>query len=325
MSLIRRAPAAVLRRLRGAIPRPPRPTILMYHRIAVETFDPWGLAVSPAHFAEQLQWLSGHRTVLPLVDLAARHRDGTLPANAIALTFDDGYACTAEVAAPMLERAGLPATIFISAELIERGEPFWWDELKDLVLDHDRDILTVERAAVSLGARSAGDRHWKPGANPGTPRQAAFHRIWNALREKPPAEIDSAMSDIRRQSHTKQHEVRPMSPAQVRETAAAGIDFGSHALAHPWLTSLTHAEKAREIRDSVEACEKLSGTRPTTFAYPYGNFDAESERIVEEAGFDCACATLGRSVSGHSRPFALPRVQVGDWSARELRLALGAA
>ena len=74
-----------------------------------------------------------------------------------------------------------------------------------------------------------------------------------------------------------------MSPAQVRETAAAGIDFGSHALAHPWLTSLTHAEKAREIRDSAEACEKLSGTRPTTFAYPYGNLDAESERIVEEA------------------------------------------
>lgn len=307
------------------VPRPTRPAILMYHRIAVETFDPWGLAVSPAHFAEQVEWLAANRTVLPLADFAARHGDGILPADAIALTFDDGYACAAEVAAPMLERAGLPATIFIPAELIERGEPFWWDELKDVVLGHDGDVLTVEGAPVGIGARSADDRHWSPGANPRTQRQVAFHRIWNSLREKAPAEIEGVMSNIRRQSHTEQHDGRPMSPAQVRQTAAAGIDFGSHALTHPWLTSLTHEEKAREIRDSIERCEKLSGVRPSTFAYPYGNCDAQSERIVREAGFACACATLGRSVSAQSRPFALPRVQVGDWGARELRLALGAA
>jgi peptidoglycan/xylan/chitin deacetylase (PgdA/CDA1 family) len=318
-------PAAALRRVRQMVPRPTRPAILMYHRIAVETFDPWGLAVSPAHFAEQVDWLAGSRTVLPLADFAARPRGGTRPQDAIALTFDDGYACAAEVAAPMLERAGLPATIFIPPDLIERGEPFWWDELKDLVLDHDGDVLTVEGAPVSLGARSADDRHWKPGANPATPRQAAFHRIWNRLREKPPAEIEAVMTDIRCKSNTEQHEVRPMSPAQVRATAGAYLEFGSHALAHPWLSSLTSGEKKREICDSIERCERLTGVRPRTFAYLYGNFDAESERMVEYAGFACACATLGRAISVRSRPFALPRVQVGDWGARELRVALAAA
>lgn len=307
------------------VPQPTRPAILMYHRIAVETFDPWGLAVSPAHFAEQLQWLAGNRTVLALAEFAARHGDGTLPGDAVALTFDDGYACAAEVAAPMLERAGLPATIFIPPDLIEHGQPFWWDELKDLVLGHDGDFLTVDGARVSLGARCADDQLWRPGTKPGTPRQAAFHRIWQSLRERIPAEIDGAMADIRRRSSAEEGDARPMSAAQVRATASARIEFGSHALAHPWLTSLTREEKAREIRDSVEACEKLSGTRPATFAYPYGNFDAESERMVEEAGFACACATLGRPVSARSRLFALPRVQVGDWSARQLRLALTGA
>jgi peptidoglycan/xylan/chitin deacetylase (PgdA/CDA1 family) len=297
----------------------------MYHRIAVETFDPWGLAVAPAHFAEQLQWLAANRTLLRLAEFAVRHRDGTLPADAIALTFDDGYACAAETAAPMLERIGLPATIFIPAALIERGKPFWWDELKSLALDHDIGVVTVEGAPVSLGARCADDCHWRPGAKPGTPRQAAFHRIWNSLREKPPAEIDAAMSDIRRESSGEHDDIRPMSPTQVRETASARVEFGSHALAHPWLSSLTPGEKKREIGDSVERCEQLSGTRPATFAYPYGDFDAYSERMVEEAGFACACATLGRSVSTGSRLFALPRMQVGDWSARELRLALAAA
>ena len=32
----------------------PRGLILMYHRVADADLDPWGLSVSPAHFAEQL-------------------------------------------------------------------------------------------------------------------------------------------------------------------------------------------------------------------------------------------------------------------------------
>ena len=32
-------------------------TILLYHRIAAESSDPWGLAVSPSHLAEHLEIL----------------------------------------------------------------------------------------------------------------------------------------------------------------------------------------------------------------------------------------------------------------------------
>ncbi|MGL5511071.1 MAG: hypothetical protein ACRDB1_15735, partial [Microcoleaceae cyanobacterium] len=31
--------------------------VLMYHRIAEPSIDPWGLAVTPAHFAEHLEIL----------------------------------------------------------------------------------------------------------------------------------------------------------------------------------------------------------------------------------------------------------------------------
>jgi hypothetical protein len=38
-------------------PPKPKPVILMYHRIADDQIDYWRLAVSPAHFEEQLQVL----------------------------------------------------------------------------------------------------------------------------------------------------------------------------------------------------------------------------------------------------------------------------
>src|SRR4051812_30294675 len=107
-TLLKRARRWISRR----VPRRPRPAILMYHRIAEDTFDPWGVAVSPANFADQLDWLKRHRTPLRLLEFAEHHRRGSLPADAVALTFDDGYACNAVTAAPMLDALGIPATIF---------------------------------------------------------------------------------------------------------------------------------------------------------------------------------------------------------------------
>jgi peptidoglycan/xylan/chitin deacetylase (PgdA/CDA1 family) len=75
----------------------------------------------------------------------------------------------------------------------------------------------------------------------------------------------------------------------------------------------------------VERCEALVGYRPSAFAYPYGDFDEESERLVEKAGFTCACATVASAVSARSRPFALPRIQIGNWNSKSLSRALAAA
>jgi peptidoglycan/xylan/chitin deacetylase (PgdA/CDA1 family) len=299
----------------------------MYHRVAEETFDPWGLAVAPRHFKSQLQWLRENRTVLSLVELATMHRDGTLPANAIALTFDDGYSCAAEVAAPMLEEAALSATVFIPPELITRGRPFWWDELQQLILAHDDDYLMFEGARITLGAKQGRDSHWKPGSPPQTPRQRAFHDIWSALLHRAPTEIDRAIADLRAQVADRPtgRTPHPMRPEVIRRLARGPLELGSHALAHPWLSTLDRAEKTREIRASVEACAALSGSAPRTFAYPFGNFDEESEQIVEQAGFACGCTTLGTAVRPTSRPFALPRMAVGNWSPRQLARALAAA
>ncbi len=97
-----------LRRVRHLVPRAPRSAILMYHRIVEESFDPWQLAVSPDYFAEHMQWVRRARLPLPLAEFARRHRDRSLPPSAIAVTFDDGCACNAATAAPVLERLGIP-------------------------------------------------------------------------------------------------------------------------------------------------------------------------------------------------------------------------
>ncbi|MEO6256674.1 MAG: polysaccharide deacetylase family protein [Sphingomicrobium sp.] len=323
---VRSALAAVRRRWRALRPAGPQPAILMYHRIGRESFDPWGLAVSAEHFAEQLEWLAANRTVLPLAEFAMLHRQQRLPAKAVALTFDDAYACNAVVAVPLLEKLGLPGTIFVPAELIERGQEFWWDDLERIVLGHDGDALRLGGESFALGEREAGDRQWAPDAAPHTPRQHGFHTLWAKLREQQPAVLAASMDQLRKQTDVvarPRPSHRPMTAGEVQATRSSTIAIGAHSLTHPSLPRLTLAEKRHEIVDSVARCAALSGAAPQTMAYPYGDFDAESEQLAEDAGFLCACSTEHDFVGAHSRPFALPRRHVGDWPGSRLAQMLG--
>src|SRR5687768_14308591 len=73
-----------------------RIAILRYHAICgTEGYayaDP-AICTSPAAFERHIQYLSANYSVLPLVQIVRRLRTGRpLPANCVALTFDDGYA-----------------------------------------------------------------------------------------------------------------------------------------------------------------------------------------------------------------------------------------
>src|SRR5206468_8270348 len=110
------------------------PVILMFHRIAQPVCDPWGLAVAPALFAEQMQLLRERWIALSLPELVNRLHQGTLPRRAVAVTFDDGYVDNLEVAKPILERAGVPATVFLATGYVDKRSEFWWDELARMIL-----------------------------------------------------------------------------------------------------------------------------------------------------------------------------------------------
>ena len=297
----------------------------MYHRIADESFDPWGLAVSPQNFEEQVRWLAGNRTILSLSEFAKLHRGRSLPEDAVAITFDDGYASVIEEALPVLEDARASATVFIPADLVARGGAFWWDELKEIVLGTPHPSLEFE-GTVMLGDRDAADEQWAPGDPPRMPRQQAFHSIWERLKPRAPAAIDDAMADLREQAAV---DGRGQSPGLLTADGLRQrtdlLEVGSHALTHPSLPRLSPNEKRREISESVDRCEAVSGTRPTTFAFPFGDNDQESVNLVREAGFDCACTTEAAFITSRTDPFGMPRLAVPNCDAAGLASLLGAS
>jgi glycosyltransferase involved in cell wall biosynthesis/peptidoglycan/xylan/chitin deacetylase (PgdA/CDA1 family) len=130
---------AVLARLgRGRL------TVLNYHQVNDRADD--FSTVSTAAFRQQMQFLKQNYRVVSLPDAVEALSTAGHSERLVAITFDDGYADNARVAAPILRALGLPATFFVSTDLISSSQPFphdivqgrppqehmTWDDLREL-------------------------------------------------------------------------------------------------------------------------------------------------------------------------------------------------
>lgn len=138
-----------------------RVPILMYHSISERpNADTRPHAVHPAEFEQQLAHLKdGGYTPLTFGSLLAS-LDGTgpaLPARPIVLTFDDGYADFHSAALPLLDRFGVPATVFVTSGWLDDAGPDAAGRPLDAMLSWSQ-----VREAASAGVEIGGHSHSHP-------------------------------------------------------------------------------------------------------------------------------------------------------------------
>lgn len=274
------------------------PTILLYHRIAEDGHDPFGLCVTPTHFAAQLDLLAADHQPVTLGELVARVKAGEATRREVAITFDDGYRDNLEVAVPLLQHRGIPATFFIASGHVSSGRAFWWDQLE---------------AALLRNPKLASPR-------------PAFHELHDRLVGMPPAERDAALAAILEASPegcAAKPSRQPLTASDVRTIAAdARMEIGAHSVNHAMLTALGAEERRAEIRQSCADLEAMTGRTIRAFAYPYGYFDDATVSEVRGQGIEFACTCMPRRVRRRDDPLRLPRVEASDCGADEFAHAL---
>jgi peptidoglycan/xylan/chitin deacetylase (PgdA/CDA1 family) len=190
-------------------------SILAYHAV-----DPdWrsSLSVHPSLFAQHVAWLARHRALQGLDAALSRvRRSGSLPAGMSAITFDDGFASVYDHAYPILQRLGIPATVFVVGRtLAGDGRVDWVDQSPSLALQ----TLSPEQI---LEMRGAGVRFGSHGYN---------HRDLTALDD---TELERDLRDSRESLEDLLHErvttiayPRARSDARVRRIARrSGYRYG---------------------------------------------------------------------------------------------------
>jgi peptidoglycan/xylan/chitin deacetylase (PgdA/CDA1 family) len=102
--------------------------VLMYHKVNDLPENP--LSVPVGAFDDQLAQLRELAyTVVSLEDVLTHYRDGApLPERPVLITFDDGYRDNLEHAAPVLEKHGYPAVIFVPIGYLDGRRPLPHEE-----------------------------------------------------------------------------------------------------------------------------------------------------------------------------------------------------
>ena len=325
MNLLRRA----TNRLKGRLTA--RGLVLMYHRIAEPGLDPWGLSVSPSHFAEQLEVIKKYFQPLSMKELLTQLQRGKIPNRCVVVTFDDGYLDNLQNARPLLEKYGIPATVFLVSGAIGEGRSFWWDELEWLLLQPGTlpDVLELNINGRlyewQLGeARSYrnedrhNDRQRRPWVAPPGTRLAFFYLVWQRLLELSWSERLEALDAIRlwaRLSGNRPREDRALTGEEAQALGSGSlIELGAHTVTHAALKRLPGARQVEEIRGSKSQLEEILGRPVTSFSYPHGEYSVETVDLVRRAGFLGASTTSLTCVRPDADPFQLPRFQVDDWS-----------
>jgi len=321
-----------LRRRVGRMLRPGgRAVILLYHRIAEDRSDPYGLCVTPPHFEEHLRVIREVGRPFPLHDLARAMRSGSVPDGAVCITFDDGYVDNLRVAKPLLARGDVPATVFMTTGRAGRDREFWWEELQraffepvelpaglELTIDGNHRVWRLGSDATYAADDPRRLSAWHV-LDEGAPsaRHAAFREAYASIRPLAQAErtrvIDTLLAWAGIPVATVRESRRALEPVEVVELASGGlVEIGAHTVNHPALPSQPAEVQREEVARSKADVEAWLGTGVPGFAYPYGLYDDASVAAARDAGFAYACSCDGGPVWRRTEPYLLPRLEVAD-------------
>lgn len=306
-----------------------RAFVLMYHRIATVSSDPWRLAVSPANFEEHLQILKKYYQVIPVKEVVEHLNKGTIPANSVCLTFDDGYADNYLNALPLLEKYNCPATFFIVTGFVDRKQHFWWDTLANVLLDSERlpDTFSIDLPDQDYTAVLNDEteltpelrrkhRLWHYPAPPPSRRAGIYLAIYEKMKALSPVEQEGVARHFRalQPDQTVLDEQLPVSEAQLlRMDQHALADIGLHTHSHPALGVQSAARQQAEIESCANCLKEMAGHYIPVISYPHGHYNQQTLKIAKEQRLLAGFTTEELAVTPQTDPYRMGRFQIGDW------------
>lgn len=260
--------------------------ILYYHRVNNDG-DPFFPAITTALFEQEIRHLARHYNVVSLSDLLNHLEDGS-PERTLAVTFDDGYQDNYENAFPVLQRYGVPATIFLTTGSLDSRQPLWFEQLAGALKKTSLEYLDLE---IDIPRR-----FW---TRTTAERLAANGAIFSFLRRMPDDQrkdwLDIILRGLGAPDADKNRYGKMLTWDQVRYMKTGGIDFGGHSVTHPFIARLMPEQVAWEAGECKRRIEDELQCPVEHFAYPNGreeDFGKWNKDAIRSAGYRSAVTTI---------------------------------
>ena len=285
--------------------RPEGALILYYHSIAdkrLSRFIAPDNRLSKELFERQLRYLKKRCNIISLAHFMDwRNGLRKLPKRAALVTFDDGYLDNLTIAAPLLEKYRIPATLFLCTGYVERGEAQWLDELYNHFSRRTCHRLYINRLGepFDLAHKREMERAWKLLAG----------ELLVGLADQRRALLDEVRGQLRPQGKVPQLTLSWENIRRLKEHYPL-FEVGLHTRDHLDLAAIDKESVRAEVQACVADYERELGTSARFFSYPYGRHNKIVRECVKAAGFECALATQPTALASRQHDVhALPRFE----------------
>ena len=302
--------------LYSAVARKIRPDriILYYHKIATKLSDIpiescsrlTGELVSCDSFYRQIKYISKKYQIVTLDEYVDCLRRKKNKKNIAVITFDDAYADVYYNAFPILKEIGVPATVFCPGDVLLEGNnfsPLWIDRLF-YILDNSKNLnFCLFDSWPDFKLDTIPNK---------TKTLLSLIRI---MRAKSREDREIFLSDLSAMVNvsvvndffSKQY----LTSNQISEMQSYGFSFQPHTMSHPDLGKINAKEAEKEILESRELIESITGRKCRYFSYPFGEtstFNNNCITILRKNKFIAAVTTNEGFNKIGANPYTLKRV-----------------
>ncbi|MDX8335919.1 polysaccharide deacetylase family protein [Candidatus Cetobacterium colombiensis] len=299
----------------------------LYHHIGRD-------GVPTEWFEEHLKniWFFNMKTLTNREMLNFLEKDGKLPKNCVALTFDDGYYDNYINAFPLLKKYNMKATLYLNTAYVEREENrafkyLSWKEIKEMSDSNVFDIQLHSHRHMPIFVNTSFDRVV-------TERDLLDREIQHLYNGK--AQIGFPIFGKRGEfSSTGVHV--PLEAAKIFKNYYENLslsgkdnkkeiqDFIDKELKkHLIFENLTDAKNRvlKDLDSNITLIEKHCGYRPNFFCWPWGHKSQDFINILKEAGIKGFVTTRKGTNSLKPDLENIKRVELREFTPLKFKLNL---
>jgi peptidoglycan/xylan/chitin deacetylase (PgdA/CDA1 family) len=280
--------------------------IIMYHSVmdnpsAVEN-TLGGIVHSTEVFRGQMEVIARDFHAVSMDDVFGfLTSEKELPARAVAVTFDDGYADNVQVADEILTPLGIPAVFYVTVDCVERQRLPWPSLMRHAFLTSRKDGWKENGRAWALSSREE--------------RIRAFERASEGCSRLSGAAQEGLVDAIAQQLETDPPPAQRlmMTWDEVRRLSRGGHTVGSHTISHPNVAQISEGEARAELLNAKQKLELELAAPVVHFSYPcpalQPHWIERTVKISREAGYKTAVTTDGGLVRKQDDALSLRRIR----------------
>ncbi len=237
--------------------------ILMYHSVVENPAQLDNLLGGIPHsrevFRSQMELLAQKFRPISLDEVRRCLQESReLPSRSVVVTFDDGYSDNYEIAAPILNEAGIPATFYVTVECADQRKLPWPSRLRFAFQTTEKESWTDFSGKLwILGSKSERETALLASCDECCKLSGEFQaeyllRVEAQLDARVPPDTGDLM----------------MSYDQMRALVAQGHIIGSHTMSHPNMAYVGPEDAHRELAESKIRLENELNSEVAHFSYP---------------------------------------------------------